>query len=274
MKIKKNTLILLGISFFICVCYPVGCSANWPSDIAKKYKHDAEALLDDWDEEEQELLEDFSDDFDDEETEPIYTPAIVQNYLPRETQNGTTFYGAASLKNKSLDHLTVMGPLTLSDSNVHGKIDVYGPLIGYNITSPTLNIQGPAQIRKSKVGTLTINGPLTLQDTVVSGASTINGPLTIKGVTLSEAITINGPIFATQSTFKNKISVSAEKLSFTDCTLQALEIRPSDTILNPQQVLYLKGKTEVFGDIIFLGGNGKIIKDTSVVIKGKIEGAS
>ncbi len=261
----QNKLFLLILSSILVAGYPFKSSADWRKyvpDIAKKYipsdgteeewedgwEEDKEEIEDDWEEAEEEIENDWEK----------YIPNFDKSKASKRSQkNAHSYYGPTSLSNKSLTNLRVMGPLSLKDSTIKGKLDVYGPFKGNSIQAAKLTVQGPTSIyNKSKLGSVSINGPLT-----------------IKNSRVSSDLIVNGPIFASHSVFMGKISVSSTKLTFKDCNLQTLKIRPAHSFGNNQQVLYLKGNTIVNGDISFMTGNGKIIKDASVVIKGNIYGS-
>lgn len=170
--------------------------------------------------------------------------------------NALTFYGPANIKNTIKNQsLKVMGPLVLDNTDINGQIEVYGPFLGNNVNTLSLTVQGPADIQNLKVGEITINGPLSIKGSVVSGSATINGP-----------------IRSSNTVFRKDVSVAARSLTFKNSEIQNLTIRPSNPMIKKEQILYLKGKTIIHGNITFESGNGKIISSENVVIKGMIKG--
>lgn len=185
-----------------------------------------------------------------------YVPDLTNEYMPSKNADVSTFYGPTTMKEANLNHsLKVMGPLTLKHTNIKGETVVYGPFIGQELNLNLLIVYGSSKIKNTRVGEISIYGPLSI------ASSKVSGPTTVKG-----------PIHSKKTVFQKDISVASNIATFEDTTFQNIEIQRTDEIIHKSPVVYLKGKTIVEGDIIFASGDGKVIADKNVQIKGTIKG--
>ena len=87
---------------------------------------------------------------------------------------------------------------------------------------------------------------------------------------VSGAAIIIGPLTAEKSTFQNLI-ITADKIILEDSKIKDIVVKKNE---DKKQVLDLKGKTIVAGNITFESGKGVVKQGPEVKIQGEIKGAT
>lgn len=172
--------------------------------------------------------------------------------LYKKVYEGLVIHGPAKLKLVKADTLEVSGPLDFESLEVVGEAKVNGPVKG----------------DKGKFGQLTVKGPLYV-DLVVCEDLSVEGKVIVTSLVVNNSAEIEGELDATHSKFKSLI-VDAEKITLDDVIAESIFVSKSEN----NQLLILKGRTEIYGDVTFESGNGVIdIQSPNVYIRGAMVGA-
>lgn len=136
---------------------------------------------------------------------------------------------------------------------------------------------GATDLQNVTLREISILGSLKFQDIKVTGDTDIKGSVTGENGDFQD-VSIWGSVEMRNSTCQ-RLHVSAEEVILENTVIEGnLIIEPtlkSKALKwikeSPEQMLHLKGKTFIKGDVIFVSGNGKIIKEESVEINGEIQ---
>ncbi len=159
--------------------------------------------------------------------------------------------GFATLELVQAESVTVHGPLKFSRLRVENAVDVTGPVNGYKGEFGSLKVLGPVDVNYVRTGSLQVSGPVTATHIEVSKQAEVFGPLTV-----------------TDGRFEN-IIVTADTITLENVTAKDITIKPTK---EPEQVLILKGDTNISGNILFESGRGVIQHDDKVIIHGTVSG--
>lgn len=113
-------------------------------------------------------------------------------------------------------------------------------------------VNGSLEADKATLGTLKVNGNCKLKDSTVEGE-----------------VLINGYLHAENTRFLCEISISSNKLVLENCQVKNIVVRKSSM---ENQIVELRGKTNVSGQISFESGKGGVITGSDVALQGKITG--
>lgn len=139
------------------------------------------------------------------------------------------------------------GKETLESLNASGVI-----VLEQTTVTTSTEINGTLEATGATFDTLTVNGTCKLTDCKITGKTLINGLLE-----------------ADKTVFEDEISIASNKIVLNNCQVKNILVRKS---AETDQVVQLRGKTEVDGDIQFESGQGGLITDPAVTLKGKILG--
>lgn len=212
-----------------------------------------------------------------------------ENYMGNQTLKGETlkeanFLGSATLTDVKATTLSVLGGLIFhnltvdNDANVAGSVtkskngtfhnlSVLGKFEATDVTCKNLAVAGPVTAKNITCKQLEVAGPVTVTGLTVTGETSIAGPLTLKAP--------KDPKMS-QNKLQN-LTVSAEKIALDTTDVQGdIQVKQARGWLgrDKKQVLQLKGKTTVKGNITFESGKGEIEQGPDVKVKGKITGAT
>ena len=151
--------------------------------------------------------------------------------------NHISFCGSAHLKEMSYASITINGTAKLDNVTVTEKLTINGSLLA----------------TKSTIHTINANGKIDLQKTTINGPCKINGYLNAQNSTLDQII------------------VSSERITFYDSTTKTITIKKTKE--HGEQIVELNS-TKVDGNIVFEGGNGKVLSTGNSEITGKIDGGT
>jgi len=139
------------------------------------------------------------------------------------------------LKEKSYDNLTINGTSKLDNILVEKKLISYGSLL----------------VTDSIIGTMHSNGKTDLDKATIKGISSVYGPLNAQYSTLDQII------------------IYSKKMIFSDSTTKTITVKKVEESDEPVIELY---NSKVDGDVIFQGGNGKVLLDSNSKVMGKVIG--
>jgi len=160
--------------------------------------------------------------------------------------------GSLSVTHSKLQALTVNGTVNLTDVTIAKK----------------LTVNGSVSAEKSTIQKLTANGTVHLGHSTITRLSKINGRLYAHHAIFKDLSTINGRLDANHATF-DRIKINAKIINLTDSkTKKITVVKPNKPV---QQVITLHN-TSVDGDIVFKGGNGKVILRGTSKVAGNIIG--
>ncbi len=169
-------------------------------------------------------------------------------------QNGTV-NGVSDLNDKTYDSLEVNGTLTFKNLVVTKSIVTNGSVQGGNLKCQTLKTNGSADLKGLQAQNLESNGSFIGRDIAVTGKTELNGAAEIKSGKL------------------NEVQISSEKSTIIDTKISGnIEVKKPGKLKSKIQILELKGKTEVTGNVTFeQDGELHLFDDAKVV--GKISKA-
>ena len=174
--------------------------------------------------------------------------------LEKQNLKEASFMGPADLKEITAKSLSVMGPLHFNHLKVEKAAEIFGPVANSEFGAfDSLAITGPFVAKNVTCSKLEVTGPVDVTDLQVSGATTIIGPLK-----------------AVKSTFQN-ITITSDQVTLVDSKTKDIVVEKNE---DKKQVLHLKGKTIVEGNITFESGKGIVKQGPEVKVQGEIKGAT
>ncbi len=201
-----------------------------------------------------------------------YIGMMAISFFAANVAFATTFNGITDLSEKSFQELVINGPATLKDIKA-GKLTVNGPLTFQKIdVSGNAELNGPVKGTESHFENLMITGSIDA-DKMSCNNLTVIGPATLKYFTIKENAEVKGAFNADGGTIQDLSVMSSASLN--DTTVKNVVIKHNNAYDQEakKDVLELKGKTIITGDVTFASGKGEVIvqgKDAS--IGGKING--
>ena len=144
--------------------------------------------------------------------------------------------GIVTYGKETLDSLTANGLVTLEQTTIRGLLDVTGSVKATNAQIGALSCMGTANLTNCRI---------------------------------TNACEITGFLDATGSTFQNSLTISAQTVTLTDCTLQSIVVKRPAWVFGAQ-VVELNGKTIVKGSITFEAGNGTVRTSDDSKVLGKV----
>lgn len=169
-------------------------------------------------------------------------------------------FGPAKLEKVKFKKLNIHGTLEFNNLEVDGDALITGPIInGYNGRFGLLKVIGSVKGRLINCNFFTIVGSLDVSD-----------------LTVKEDIYIVGTAKIDNSYLKN-LEVASDEIILNNVEVKDIVIEKNNplnhTANKQKQVLYLKGKTIVRGNISFQSRKGVIFIDKNATIIGKVNGA-
>ena len=188
--------------------------------------------------------------------------------MPQEIQ-AQSFMGVTILEKQNLQDASFMGPTELKEITAI-SLSVVGPFqFNHLKVDKELVIVGPViESERGVFGSLDITGPFEAKNIACSKFD-VTGPVDVSDLRVSGEATITGPLKARKSTFQ-KLTIWADKIFLEDVKTKDIFVKK---ILREKQVLYLKGKTVVAGNITFESGKGIVEQGPEAKIQGAIKGA-
>ena len=179
------------------------------------------------------------------------------------------YFGVTHLANQKLTQVTVYGPADFS--KIHAdSITVKGTFAFDNLSIQNkLESHGPTEGKNSEIGNLVVYGPLQLDHCIVNSID-MAGPFQAKYITVSKNSVFRGPFSALGCHLQN-ITLLTDGAVFDDSDIKSITMKKNDD--PKEQIVTLKGKTIVSGDITFESGKGKVIIENPAKLEGKIIGA-
>jgi len=156
---------------------------------------------------------------------------------------------------------------SLSSGGYHAGNSFAGSTACVKANMTSLSVNGPVTIQQSTITSAVINGPTDLNRSTVFQL-TANGPLKLTEANINELV-LQGSLDAKKSTI-NKIKISGE-ITLTDSTVTSVTFKRKSLASSPSKI-YLKGKSQVNGDIVFENGQGLVYAEKTAKVTGKIIG--
>ncbi|MBX9786976.1 MAG: hypothetical protein K2Y08_06530 [Alphaproteobacteria bacterium] len=174
--------------------------------------------------------------------------------LEKQNLQEASFMGPTELKEITAKSLSVMGPLRFNHLKVEKAAEIFGPVANSEFGAfDSLIITGPFVAKNVTCSKLEATGPVDVTALQVSGATTIIGPLKAK-----------------KSAFQN-LTITSDKVILEDSKTKDIVMKKNK---DKKQVIDLKGKTIVEGNIIFESGKGVVEQGSDVKIQGEVKGAT
>lgn len=214
--------------------------------------------------------------------------------LEKATYEDIAVHGNSQLKKITANTLTTHGKCIGKDLRLV-NLYTHGNSLFEDINAKNVEMHGHSQVEDSDIDTMVSHGMTQLEDVDIAYALTCHGRLVLHDCTIHTLITVgNCELYNTSithateittqymvvenSTIKNGITFHIpsgnSNMSIRNwlCSFNFVKSVFSDACVAKKEELILKGKTIIHGDIVFESGNGKVIADASVVLKGKIIG--
>lgn len=184
------------------------------------------------------------------------------------------FMGDAELKNQTFQEaVTSMGSLKIEKSKLTQSLTSMGDadIKDSQLQDGTFN--GKTEIEKSTfAGSFKSSGDTELESVSIAGQTEVNGNTKVKKSTFGDTVTLSGEFEAKDSTFK-AIIAEIDKMELDNCKAESILIKKSNDATK-QQIVELKGKTDITGSITFESGNGKVVIKDKTVKTGEIKGVA
>ena len=181
--------------------------------------------------------------------------------------SGIVISGAGDFSDVKLESAVVSGGAEAKNSEFKTLI-VAGSLDFTNLkVTEIFTVSGDAQGTGLECNRLVVNGSFIGKDIVATGDAIVKGNCDVTRAKMEAHAKIFGGFKALRSEF-NDLEVNSNEITLSDSVAH-------DIIMSEHsrpQLIILKGKTIISGDIIFKSGKGEVMADKAVVIKGKIEG--
>ena len=167
-------------------------------------------------------------------------------------------YGTVDIGSETYPTLSLNGSARLEGTTVEDKLTVNGDL----------------RANKTSLGSAVIHGSGIIDHSTVRGDLSVQGTIDVKNSQLRSAH-IQGTTKLRNTAVSHHLAVTGEKVSLVNSTVQSLLVRALDgSQKDGEQVVKLKGSTEIQGDITFEGGHGIIVLGPRAKIHGKIHGGT
>lgn len=167
-----------------------------------------------------------------------------------------TINGPADLRKVKAKSLIVNGPLTFSDLEVAGKTTISGPTIGRHAELHDIHVDGPFSAKDIEMHAIEVSGPVSLKEFTIHGNAVISGPL-----------------YAHDGYFQDLVAGTkkgGDVVELSDVTIKNMTIIKGDDA----EVVTLTGGTDVFGNITFESGQGRVVqKGDDIDFAGQVIGA-
>lgn len=162
-------------------------------------------------------------------------------------------FGVTEIKNKTLDSLTCYGSADLDNVVINGPLTSYG-----RVTADVLNVHGP----------VVVHGHATVNDVNVKDDLIVYGRLHLHKGFIAGTTNIYGRADIEESNLHDLI-VYAKKIIVTSSIIKNIYMKNE----YGRTTVTLVGST-VDGDIIFDGGNGKVILERGASVGGVVHGGT
>jgi hypothetical protein len=172
-----------------------------------------------------------------------------------ETFENGDFTGPTTLTDVKADSLSVTGPLAFHNLEVKNHTEITGPT---------------SRSEKGTFNSLEITGPFRATD-VTCNTLEARGPIGVTKLTVKQDATITGPLDARESHFQN-ITIQAQDIMLRDTIVEGDIL--VQHVKNKKQILRLKGRTIVKGNVTFESGFGKIELSSGSEIQGTTKNAT
>lgn len=183
--------------------------------------------------------------------------SYAETFISGKTVNNIIVKGPTRISNVKANKVMIDGCLAFSNLDVKGDVTITCPICGdsSNLTCKNLSVAKSITAKKIKCDNLNICGYAQLEDIEISHTATIKGNAKIKDGKL------------------NNLNLSSNEIHLQNVNVNDIIIE-APRIASKNQLLYLKDKTLVAGNINFKSGQGIIFIENNATIKGAIEGAT
>ena len=184
----------------------------------------------------------------------VYAETFSGNiHLVKKSINDATLIGTTRLDDVQANSISASGSFKFNMLIVKGDTTVNGYVVGVNGKFNTLDIRGGLVGKNFEANVLKVVGPVDLERITVRDKTDIQGPLKAKNTNLQDLV------------------VQASYITLHNVNVRNIVVRQNET---KQQVLRLKGKTTVHGNIIFDSGTGHVRQGWQSKIEGDVTGAT
>lgn len=162
---------------------------------------------------------------------------------------------------------------TYGEENMNKNAGYYGFQRYGKETLHSIHSNGTVALESTEVlGLVQVNGNLDAQASVMD-ALLVNGQVNLYKCLIYKPSTINGFLKASNTEFKERLTIASQKIILSMCFLDSLIIKKT-TGDNSTQVVDLRGGSHVSGTIIVESGNGEIwISSDTKIISEQVIGA-
>ena len=179
---------------------------------------------------------------------------VVQEVMPEaKNEDNGNFNGDTTITNKIFGTLSILGAAKLFEVVVAHDAEIFGSCASVNSNFNMLRIHGSADIKNA----------------IIAGNCEITGSAKIKNAAITGDLILND-VAAISKTTVQKITISASRLTMSDTTASSLVVQKKGKGKG-KQLIRMNGGV-ITGDVVFEGGNGRVILKKGAEIKGTITG--
>lgn len=179
-----------------------------------------------------------------------------------------------SLKNETVDNITVAGSLMADHCTVRNGVDVAGSaVLQYCTIGGAVDVHGKCTLTQSTVHTnVSVNGAVILQHATVDGTVDVKGRLEAVHSTIKGTTTVMGRFVAQDATLSDVVLITSGPVRVENSHMHAITIKPSTP--EKETVTLELIDTIIDGDVKFETGiAGHIVLKGTSAIKGAVVGA-
>jgi hypothetical protein len=126
-----------------------------------------------------------------------------------------------------------------------------------NETLNSLQINGYVTLNGTTIiNLLQVNGSLTATQAQI-GEMNVQGQASLNNCTVKNKSMVAGSLVALLSTFNAEVTLASDNSVFDTCSIASIRVRKNNN--NLPQIIELKGKTQIIGQITFESGKGQVI---------------
>ncbi|MFN7710581.1 MAG: hypothetical protein ACK5O7_06460 [Holosporales bacterium] len=179
--------------------------------------------------------------------------------------------GFAEVKDSEFQSLQVNGALEFENLKVEKSVTVAGAVKGEHLKTHKLEVHGGFEAEDVEVVEMRVDGSAEADSLRVRGPLNVHGSLSGEKIDVTGETLVAGGMDVEESQFAH-VKVSGEKVVLDDTTVANLIIQKTNK--DRPQVVILKGKTRIDGDIVFETGKGEVVQSDKATIKGQVKGGT
>ena len=167
--------------------------------------------------------------------------------------------------------VNIMGQAEIKNSKIDNSLNVFGKMDAKHTEIKMLNLKGDGEFDDVNIGQANIDGKAEFEKSVIAGDLNINGDADFEKSKMQGNLSLVGKLTADETSFLD-LTVKGKEITLDNSAAQNIVIKQMDDP-NQEQVLKLKGGTDVLGKITFESGKGVVILESKKVKINDVQGA-